>query len=291
MVYPGIDKIKEQLIFRSLGGLESRQRVGCGFMHKDGIRIDEKDTRLSTYALVYVIRGEGEYVDEDGNRYPLKAGSLFQRIPERNHSTILDPGSRWAECFIDLGAELYRALVAMRIVEPDKYVYWLPPDKGLEKEFYHYKRSLETVKERELSLFGLEMLQFCASILQRAKSEAGDPLWIMVEKSCRDLSGRCAERFDLKEYCRENGWGYESFRKAFVRRMGISPGQYLIQRRMDEACRLLRTGRLTVKEIALQLGYHSPYEFSAQFRRITGWSPSAYKGAGQTKPGPDTPFG
>ncbi|MDC7241323.1 MAG: AraC family transcriptional regulator, partial [Spirochaetales bacterium] len=47
----------------------------------------------------------------------------------------------------------------------------------------------------------------------------------------------------------------------------------------DEACRLLRTGRLSVKETAQKLGYRSPYEFSAQFRRFTGWSPRDYRGA------------
>ena len=140
--------------------------------------------------------------------------------------------------------------------------------------------SLETVPERELPLLSLELLQFGASLLQRVKTEESDLLWIMVEKSCRDLSRRCAERLDLKGYCRENGWGYESFRKAFVKKMGISPGQYLIQRRIDEACRLLRGGRFSIKEISSRLGYTTPYEFSSQFRRITGWSPSAYRGAG-----------
>ena len=130
MVYPGIDKIKEQLIFRSLGEQESRQRVGCGFIKKEGVRIDEKDSRMSTYSLIYVLRGKGEYIDNHGNSFPLKPGSLFQRIPSQSHTTLLDPDSSWAECFLDFGPDLYQALVSMRLIEPDKSVYWLPPGQG-----------------------------------------------------------------------------------------------------------------------------------------------------------------
>jgi len=279
MVYPGIDQISQHLVFRSLGDSEHRQRIGCGFMHKPGIRVDEKNFRSSGYALVYVIRGRGEYVCADGTVHALKPGSLFHRHPGVIHSTLLDPAGRWAECFLDMGPDLYRALTVLRVIHPEEAVSWLPPDTGLEQEFYSFMRALENAPERELPHMGVEIIQLCASVLQRVRAEDKDPLWHMVEKSCRDFSRSVSERMDLREYCRVNGWGYESFRKAFVKRMGISPGRYIIQRRMDEACRMLRSGKQSVKETADALGYRSPYEFSAQFRRVTGWSPGRYRGA------------
>jgi len=36
-------------------------------------------------------------------------------------------------------------------------------------------------------------------------------------------------------------------------------------------------GDLTVGEIAVKLGYASPYEFSAQFKRFLGISPHYYR--------------
>jgi len=282
MVFPGIDQIEEQLVFRSLGEPTFRQRIGCGFMHKTGVTGDEVNSRFSTYALVYVIRGRGHYVCEDGQKISLQEGSLFQRFPGVVHSTLLDPESRWLECFLDLGEDIYRALVSMRIVLTGEPVYWIPPGSGVEDEFFRLMISLKTAAERDLPRCSMEVLQYCASLLELAR-EGDDPVWNRIERSCQDFSGMLDQRPDLKEYCRSRGWGYESFRKHFVRKMGVSPGQYIIQRRIDEACRLLRSGRLTVKETAVKLGYRSPYEFSAQFRRLTGWSPGSYRRAGEMK--------
>ena len=46
--------------------------------------------------------------------------------------------------------------------------------------------------------------------------------------------------------------------------------------RVGEARRLLRSGRWNVTEVAAELGYPSCQAFSAQFRRLTGTSPTAY---------------
>ncbi|MBF9014240.1 MULTISPECIES: AraC family transcriptional regulator [unclassified Oceanispirochaeta] len=278
MVYPGNDHIREELVFRSLGEPSRRQRIGCGFMYKGGVSVDEYESYFSSYALVYVIRGRGKYITEQGQEIPLEPGSLFQRHPGILHSTLLDPESRWLECFLDFGEDMYRALVSMRLVFPDEPLCWLPPDSGIEEEFYRIMMSLKEASERELPHYSMEILQFCASLLERSR-KGDEPGWDRVELSCRDFNRMIDKRFDLKEYCYSRGWGYESFRKVFYKKMGLSPGQYIIQIRMDEACRLLRIGDLTVKETALRLGYKSPYEFSAQFRRYTGWSPRDYRGA------------
>ncbi|MDC7233457.1 MAG: AraC family transcriptional regulator [Spirochaetales bacterium] len=278
MVYPGHDEIKEELIFRSLGDPARRQRIGCGFMHKGGIRVDEFETRLSSYALIYVIRGRGRYITATGQEIDLVPGSLFQRHPGVLHSTVLDPDSGWLECFLDFGEDLYRALVSMRLVFSDEFCCWIPPASGVEEEFYKTMLSLKEASERELPHFSMEVLQFCASLLERSRLQ-DEQGWDRVELSCRDFNLMICQRLDLREYCRNRGWGYESFRKVFYKKMGLSPGQYIIQRRMDEACRLLRMGNFTVKETALRLGYKSPYEFSAQFRRYTGWTPRDYRGA------------
>jgi len=280
MVFPGIDSIEEQLVFRSLGEPSFRQRIGCGFMHKSGVTGDEVNARFTTYALVYVIRGRGQYICEDGQKISLQPGSLFQRFPGVVHSTVLDPDSRWLECFLDVGEEIYRALVSLRVVLTGEPVFWIPPGGGVEEEFYRLMTSLNTAAERELPRCGMEILQYCSTLLERAR-EGDDPVWNRIERSCADFASLADRRPDLREYCRNRGWGYESFRKSFTRKMGVSPGQYIIQRRIDEACRLLRSGRLSVKETAEILGYRSPYEFSAQFRRVTGWSPGSYRRAGQ----------
>jgi AraC-like DNA-binding protein len=81
----------------------------------------------------------------------------------------------------------------------------------------------------------------------------------------------------LEKYCSQYGVGYENFRKRFRLKIGVSPGRYIINRRIDAACEMLRMSKTPISEIAFSLGYASPFEFSAQFKKTIGISPNHYR--------------
>jgi AraC-like DNA-binding protein len=275
--YPGIDNLKTKLISRSVDKTR-RESLGLGFMHKPGVTVDELDFRLKKYALIYVIRGKGEYVDMHGNKYPLSAGSIFQRHPEVMHSTLIDSESAWAECFIDFGTNLYNSLVAYNLIRDDHFVYQISPDKTIESECYELMVRLENCSEAELPFLASDMISFLAGIIQRCTTVSEGEMDRVIDKSCIFFSKNPAKRIELKKYCKTHGLGYESFRKAFRQKIGISPGQYIVKRRMDTACQMLRISRKPINGIASELGYSSQYEFSAQFKKNIGISPKAYRG-------------
>ena len=86
------------------------------------------------------------------------------------------------------------------------------------------------------------------------------------------------------------GISYRHLARHFSAHLGISPKKYQIRARVREARRLLAETRLLVTAIAFELGYPSSQHFAAQFRRVTGRSPSewrtrpARRGAGATGP-------
>jgi AraC-like DNA-binding protein len=59
----------------------------------------------------------------------------------------------------------------------------------------------------------------------------------------------------------------EHFHRLFRRQFGATPFDYLLQRRLARAHRLLTEGVLSVKEVAIACGYDDPYYFSRVFRR------------------------
>jgi len=65
--------------------------------------------------------------------------------------------------------------------------------------------------------------------------------------------------------------------KLFIKVYGLSPRQYVSRRKLMLAKELLVTSGLPISEIAEQLGFQSASHFSRQFRRWTGYSPSAFK--------------
>lgn len=67
------------------------------------------------------------------------------------------------------------------------------------------------------------------------------------------------------------------FRRAFRDRLGMTPQKFRERKRMEFAIHRLNMG-LTVKQVALELGYSDPYYFSRQFKRHVGASPGRYRG-------------
>ena len=76
--------------------------------------------------------------------------------------------------------------------------------------------------------------------------------------------------------------------RVFVSVMGKPPGRFVIETRIERACRMLLDSPMQVSEIADALGYQDVFFFSRQFKQLTGLSPKQVrKGAEKTDIKPD----
>ncbi len=66
------------------------------------------------------------------------------------------------------------------------------------------------------------------------------------------------------------------FRKLFGQKFGVSPKQYVINRRIKHAASLIIAGYYTLQEISDLCGYNDYKHFSVEFKKIFGVSPSKY---------------
>lgn len=67
------------------------------------------------------------------------------------------------------------------------------------------------------------------------------------------------------------------FTRAFRSSYGISPHQFIIERRIAWATALLRDSNMSITKIALAAGFSSPSHFGAQFKKRLGISPIAFR--------------
>lgn len=67
------------------------------------------------------------------------------------------------------------------------------------------------------------------------------------------------------------------FAHMFKRSMGLPPHQWLIQKRVERAKQLLRNTRLSITEVAFEVGYQSQSHFGHVFRRSIGMSPRKWR--------------
>ncbi len=85
-------------------------------------------------------------------------------------------------------------------------------------------------------------------------------------------------RQNISKYIgRQMGKDYSALSKIFSEKEGIGIEKYVILQKVEKIKELLTYDELTVSEIAYRLGYSSVPHLSAQFKKITGISPSQFK--------------
>lgn len=67
------------------------------------------------------------------------------------------------------------------------------------------------------------------------------------------------------------------FRRLFLNTFGISPKEYIIQKRIEYAKTLLKSRDFSVSEVSLLCGYAEPCHFSREFSKRVGISPMQYE--------------
>ena len=71
--------------------------------------------------------------------------------------------------------------------------------------------------------------------------------------------------------------------RVFKKYHGITPRQYLIQKRISQAKKMLRSGA-SVSDTCYAIGFESVHSFSTLFKTKTGMPPSEYRKATFDKP-------
>lgn len=84
------------------------------------------------------------------------------------------------------------------------------------------------------------------------------------------------KEFSLHEAAKKSYISDTYFRKLFKQKFGISPKQYIINRRIKYATSLIIAGYYTLQEIAELCGYNDYKHFSVEFKKVIGVSPSKY---------------
>lgn len=92
---------------------------------------------------------------------------------------------------------------------------------------------------------------------------------LMAQRLCGGLR--------LEEIARASNLSPYHFARTFKRRTGVAPMRYFTRMRLQQACRLLDTTALTIKQISVTVGYPDPQYFSRSFRQTFGLAPHAYR--------------
>jgi AraC-like DNA-binding protein len=181
----------------------------------------------------------------------------------------------------EISGRLLRALPGSLVLREDEWD--CPVIPLMADEIVKDEPGQEAVLDRLLDLLLIAVLRAWF-----ARPEADAPGWYrasgdaVVGHALRLLHNSPARPWTVGELARETGVSRAALARRFHALVGEPPMTFLTSWRLALAADLLREPGSTIASVAHQVGYSTPFAFSAAFKRVRGVSPRQYRTATAT---------
>ncbi|ADV83597.1 helix-turn-helix domain-containing protein [Terriglobus saanensis] len=117
-----------------------------------------------------------------------------------------------------------------------------------------------------------------ASALSRRLHARVSPLPPAILRKVKDLiENNFTRKLSLKTLASESGYSRAHFLRMFYASCGVTPHDYLVDRRLSHAKHLLKRARSPIAAIALECGFSSQAHMTSLFRQKLGVTPGDFR--------------
>jgi AraC-like DNA-binding protein len=254
----------------------ARLRVVCGGYEACRPDYSLQRNTFAYHSIEYVVRGAGDLV-LNGERHALGPGFIFSYGPNVPHSIRTDPTDPITKYFVDFSGRGSSGLLRKAGVPLGSAR--LVPDGQRSVDLIELlikNGASATPLAGEICLTLLQVFALTLSeseVLPDHKLLGSRETYLCCREQMEQNFTRLRSLDDLASLCHiDASYLCRLFREFDSR----TPYQALIAMKMNHAAAdLIRSGRL-VKQIAHEVGYDDPYQFSRVFKRFHGLSPQNF---------------
>lgn len=257
---------------------QQRLAVVCGGLERTAPDYAIHRSTFLFYCIEYVGRGQGT-VKLGGRIYPLQPGRLFAYGPGIRQDIVSDPASPLVKYFVNFTGTAARDLLRGCGLSPGRISRTFPPNE-LETLFdeliYCGRRNTAHSAALCAKLLECLALKIAGSRAPLKNSEA--PAFNTYQQAHRHIQDHFRRLKSLEQISGECRVNNAYLCRLFRRFDHQSPYQYLQRLKMNQAADLLRQPGALVKQVAEEVGFSDPFQFSRAFKRVFGTSPDAFRG-------------
>lgn len=246
----------------------SVEQVGTDYCSEEYF-LSRENSPLSVVG--YTFQGRG-ILHQDGKTYRVEENQFFILKSGLSHSYY--PKKNWAFCWFNVIGDLEKLLSLYGIDR--EVVFYCPPMNAPFLDAVSYCVKAENgiynaqLHGQSFLLSLLPQLRYATFFNYDDELKIEMKLKIMLEK-------HCFTKYDFSEICSRLGITKRHAQRVFKEKYGISPHEYVLQLRYQQACSLLMLPSHTIKEIAFMLGFSDEKYFSNFFKNRSGFYPNIYR--------------
>jgi AraC-like DNA-binding protein len=232
------------------------------------------------YQVIYITGGEGVFESTYTGIVPVGEGTILLLFPNEWHRFKPDKDKGWNEYWVGFHGVIADNLIRADFFHPREAALHIGMKEDILQSILEILEQTKTEESGYQPRIAGGVLHLLGKIhsLRRQQYFGGETHMETIVNKGRFL---IRENFDsplsIEEIAAKLNVGYSWFRKVFSKYTGMSPGQYLIQLKIDKARQLLSQTKMSVKEISFELNFSSAAYFSTLFKEKTGMSPENYR--------------
>ncbi|MBA2712038.1 MAG: helix-turn-helix transcriptional regulator [Rubrobacteraceae bacterium] len=161
------------------------------------------------------------------------------------------------------------------------------PDQQIERIGLSFLSEMETgglggeiFAESLANMLALHLLRSHSSLGHRSRRRVGSETGFSrqaLSQATDYINDNLPDKLTLAEISGSAHMSPHHFARSFKAETGLSPHQYVIQRRVERARALLSDSDLTLAEVARAVGFANHSHLSSHVRRVLGVSPGALR--------------
>ena len=234
------------------------------------------------YSLYYVTEGSG-YLTIDGQDYTIVEQTCFLVPPHVVINYKPDLLNPWSYHFIGFNGEAVNEYLERIGLSTSSPVLSFENGHKIEQCFEYILNASNYPKSADLqAISGFYALigTLCDHTEpQIPKIQTTSRQSDYIRQAIEYIETNYSRQITVEEISNHVGINRKYLTKLFNEKMNNSPKNYLIQYRINKACRLLKQSTLSIQEVSHSVGYTDALVFSKIFKKVIGICPREYRSA------------
>lgn len=242
--------------------------------------------------ICYLAKGSQEYF-VGNNTFRLYGGDVFVAFPDEIHGTGNVPEEKgvlyWMVLKRPEAGKDYLGLSHPDACELFPDYYNCPRDfsRAVPNVNGYFKRLSLSISRIKDTLIKMELnnllVSFLLQIIHAGERTTDRSYSDRITQIVHYINENLFETLDLESLADKCNLSLSRFKHLFKEETGIPPSEYIIRRKVEKAQELMKDQKLSIKNIAYDLGFSSPAYFSTVFKQYNGYSPTLYKKKDKSK--------